>query len=113
MRFSVGSTRTGKTTPSSYLHKQLDVTPRPARLLGQEAACYNRSVRFVAERGAPWERGPLQIISLRTYREWPGIDGAVPSCGCWPGPGRAGPAEARREVWLDTVEWTSSILILN
>ena len=26
MRFSVGSTRTGKTTPSNYLHKQLDVT---------------------------------------------------------------------------------------
>src|SRR6266851_10241241 len=66
---------------------------RPARLLGQEAACYNRSVRIVGERDAPLERGPQQIISLRTYREWPGIDGAVPSWGCWPRPGRQNQGE--------------------
>ncbi len=27
MRFSVASMKTGKPTPSNYLHKQLDVTP--------------------------------------------------------------------------------------
>src|SRR5260370_8360985 len=27
MRFSVGLMKTGKTTPSNYLHRQLDVTP--------------------------------------------------------------------------------------
>src|SRR5579864_6668780 len=31
MRFSVVSTKTGKPTPSNYLHKQLDVTEEPDR----------------------------------------------------------------------------------
>src|SRR3989442_9696765 len=71
------------------------VKPRPARLLGQEAACYNRTARIMAERGAPWERGPQQIISLRTHREWHGRRCALLRV---PARTRPGPASKERSM---------------
>src|SRR5260370_22703461 len=39
MRFSVVSMRTGKPTPSNYLHKQLDATDASARLRKKAFGC--------------------------------------------------------------------------
>ncbi len=52
MRFSVASTRTGRTTPSNYLHKQLDVTLSA----GAQAVQKEKTLFFKTELyfGTPW-----------------------------------------------------------
>ena len=88
MRFSVVLTKTGKPTPSNYLHRQLDVTLAQMELAraislhvffsldfpGVKKICFVRSVT------ATVPDGPGEEVSRTTSWEWPGS-----------GPGVAGP----------------------
>ncbi len=75
MRFSAGSMRTGKPTPSNYLHRQLDVTVKRLRLTARAADGIKTRINNCSRWGrgavgsAPrWHRGGRGFESHRLHQ---------------------------------------------